>query len=78
MTRPSDHRPTRRVLLGADGELVVELYRMRITIRPLGTRRGGPAEIEVTPSLVYQRELVARAERTRREKLARRNGQRRR
>lgn len=78
MTRPSDHRPTRRVLQGADGELVFELRPTVIAIRPIRTRRGGPAEIQVTPSLVYQRELVARADGERREKLARRPGRRRR
>ena len=78
MTRASDSRPTRRVMLTIDGvELVVELRRRTITIRPLGARRGGPAEVEVTAGAIRVRALMDRADRAHREKLARRKARRR-
>lgn len=79
MTRASDFRPTRRVLITMDGaELVFELRCRRISIRPLGARRGGPAEVELTPGMIYQRGLMARADQVRREKMALRKSRRRR
>jgi len=76
VTRASDSRPTRRVLLNLDGaELVVELRARSITIRPLGTRRGGRAE---TPGSIYLRALMDRIDRDRSEKMARRKPRRRR
>jgi len=78
VTRASDSRPTRRVLLNIDGvELVVQLRARSITIRPLGTRRGGPAEVELTPGSIYVRALLDRAEQAHREKMARRRARRR-
>lgn len=78
MTRASDLRPTVRVLLGGRGtELVYEIRAGRITIRPLGCRRGGPAEVEVTPLSIYEQALIVRANRKRAERLARRQERRR-
>jgi hypothetical protein len=79
MTRATDSRPTRRVLITIDGvELVVELRRRSITVRPLGSRRGGPAEVELTPGSIYLRALMDRIDQERREKMARRKHRRRR
>jgi len=79
VTRASDSRPTRRVLLNLDGvELVVELRARSITIRPLGTRRGGRAEVVLTPGSIYLRALMDRIDRDRSEKMARRKPRRRR
>jgi len=78
VTRASDSRPTRRVMLTIDGmELVIELRRRTITIRPLGTRRGGPAEVEITLGSIWVRVLMDRADQAHREKLARRKARRR-
>jgi 5-enolpyruvylshikimate-3-phosphate synthase len=69
MTHGSDERPTRRVLRALDGtEYVVELRASLLTIRPKGTRRNGRAEVVVTPSSIYTRALIARAEAEQREK----------
>lgn len=73
MTRASDSRPIRRVLITMDGsELVFELGARTITVRPLGTRRGGPAEVQFTPGLIYQRALMDRADQARDQKIGRR------
>lgn len=70
MTRASDARPTRRVVsTRLDGDFVLEVGEHELTIRPKGCRRGGPAEVIVVYGLIYQRELVARAEEQRREKI---------
>jgi hypothetical protein len=66
MTRATEERPTKRILAGRDGDYVVELRASLILVRPKGTRRGGPAEIAITPSLLHQRILAARAEEERR------------
>lgn len=51
-----------RVVSTADGELVAELSDRALTLRPLRTRRGGPAAIRVSWGLIYLREMLARAE----------------
>lgn len=54
MTRASDERPTRRVILSQFGdEYVVELRREVIVLRPKGSRRGGPAEVQLSPGKLY-------------------------
>jgi hypothetical protein len=60
MTQGSDSKPTRRLLQAyrSDKELVVELGRSRITIRPKGTRRGGKAEVSIAASALYDRLLI--------------------
>jgi hypothetical protein len=69
VTRASDLRPTRRVLVGAQGvDYVVELRGNLILCRPKGTRRGGANEVVITPSLLHQRLLIARAEAERAER----------
>jgi hypothetical protein len=62
MTEATNERPTRRLMKNRDGEtLVVELSRGLVTIRPLGTRRGGPAEVELPIGVMYQRGMMAKA-----------------
>lgn len=55
MTRGSDHRPTRRLTVSAQygDEYVVEIGAHFINVRPKGSRRGGPAEVSVTPGSLY-------------------------
>ena len=55
-TRATNERPTRRLM----GDLVVELSAGVVTIRPVRTRKGGPAEIAVTPRRVYEAALLKR------------------
>ena len=63
MTHASDESPTRRVVLGYQGaEYVVELRSNLILVRPKGTRRGGSAEVAITPSRLHDRLLAARTE----------------
>jgi hypothetical protein len=67
MTKASDDKPVRRVTTpNRYGEVfVVELYNSRIVVRPKGARRGGPAEVEMSPSLFYQRLMAPRAKKGR-------------
>ncbi len=75
MTRANETSPTRRLVVdGFGAELVVELYARRLVLRPKGCKRGGPAEVDVTPGQLYQRLLVARAEEKRRAKRRKRGG----
>lgn len=60
MTRANE-RPLARLLTGYQGsEYVVELTTRLITIRPKGARRGGPQEVQITPSLLHDRLMAAR------------------
>lgn len=69
MTRAKDTHPTRRVLTCRfAGDLVVELRSTLILIRPLRSRRGGPAEVALTVGSVYQRGIMAAIEERRRAK----------
>lgn len=69
MTRAHELTPTRRVVTDGFGDdLIVEVFARRLVLRPKGCKRGGPAEVEVTPGQLYQRLLVARAEERRRAK----------
>jgi len=59
MTRATE-KPTARLLVGyQEQEYVVELTRRLIVVRPKGARRGGPQEVQITPSLLHDR-LMAR------------------
>lgn len=61
MTRATDISPTRRIVTGYQGsEYVVELAAGEIRVRPKGTKRGGPAEVSITPSALHDRLLLAR------------------
>lgn len=74
-TRASDVRPTRRLVESPLGDAyVLEVYARRLVLRPKGARRGGPAEVEVSPGRVYQRALRERLEAERAEKRATRRG----
>lgn len=62
MTKASETKPTTRACVGKYGDpYVVEVRATTITIRPKGTRRGGPAEVEVAIGALHQRLLVARS-----------------
>lgn len=63
MTKARDDKPVRRVTSpNRYGEqFVIEVYNSRIVVRPKGTRRGGKAEVELSPSLFYQRLMAPRA-----------------
>lgn len=53
-TRARDDRPVRRVVQDADGrEYVVEIGARMVRIRPVRTRRGGPAEYTRTWNQIY-------------------------
>lgn len=69
MTRASAERPTKRLVIGRMGQdFVVELQSHLIVVRPKGCRRGGPAEVVISPSTLYQRLLIARADEQRAER----------
>jgi hypothetical protein len=62
VTEARDESPTRRVVIGYMGaKYVVELRKNLILVRPKGTRRGGGAEVSITPSALHDRLLIARA-----------------
>lgn len=61
MTPASDSSPTRRIVSGYQGALyVVELRAGEIVVRPKGSKRGGPAEVSITPSALHDRLLLAK------------------
>lgn len=61
MTEATNEKPTRRVMRDREGKsLVVELSRGLVTIRPLGTRRGGPQEAELEIGLAYLQAMRAK------------------
>jgi len=62
-TRASKSPVTRIVSTTYEGELVAEIGPRTVVLRPLRTRKGGPAEVEVSWGLIYQRALSARAAR---------------
>lgn len=75
MTKASDTRPTRRFMDGIRGPgYVVELRAAVLVIRPKGARRGGPAEITVTPGAIYVRSMMAQADARKAMKARRRRG----
>lgn len=67
MTRASA-TPVRRVVLGARGDMVIEVTDRMIALRPKGARRGGPAEVTVTHEQLYLRTMMHMADEKRREK----------
>jgi hypothetical protein len=64
VTSATNETPTRRAMASRVGlrleEYIVELGASEITIRPKGTRRGGPAEVTFSVSAIYERCLMAR------------------
>ncbi len=57
---PATEKPLSRLLVGYQGaEYVVELTRTFITVRPKGSRRGGPAEVRISPSSLHDKLLLA-------------------
>jgi hypothetical protein len=61
MTKADEFKPTARLCAGRFGdEFVVEVRRTTITIRPKGTRRGGPAEVEIGVGALHQRLMIGR------------------
>lgn len=82
-TRASDIKPTRRAVSGerprgprgVPPELavfVLEVCERTLRLRPKGTRSGGPAEVEVTFTALYDHLLMARARREAAERRSRR------
>jgi hypothetical protein len=67
MTRATS-RPVRRAVATMDGELVAEVRDRTLTLRPVRTRVGGPAEIVVSWGHIYLRAMIDRVEDTRRAK----------
>lgn len=54
MTRASDVKPVVRVVRDADDrEYVLEVYARTLRLRPIRTKRGGPAEITRTLAQVF-------------------------
>lgn len=64
MTPATNESPTKRVMSvpqpGGREEFAVELSVSNITIRPKGTRKGGPAEVVLNINSVYTRALMDR------------------
>lgn len=61
MTSAKEDTPTRRLVFGRDGDIfVIEIYARRILMRPKGCRKGGPAEREISPGVLYQRLMTPR------------------
>lgn len=67
MTRATE-KPVRRVVQTSHGEMIAEVRDRVITMRPLRSRRGGKAEIEMSWGQLYQHAIIARIEREMREK----------
>lgn len=55
-------RPVRRKVVARDDEFVAELRDRTLTLRPIRTRSGGPAEITVTWGQIYLRAMMQRAD----------------
>ena len=60
MTRADETKPVRRVVQTDDGEMVAEVRARTLTLRPVRTRKGGPAEVCLSFSSLYTRALLAR------------------
>lgn len=56
-TKADEFKPTVRLCASKYDEFVVEVRRTTLTIRPKGTRRGGPAEVEIAIGALHQRLL---------------------
>jgi hypothetical protein len=59
MTVATD-KPTRRIVRTSDQEMVAEVRGDTLTLRPKGTRRGGPAEVSVLWGAIYYRAMLER------------------
>ena len=60
MTEARDESPTKRIVTGYKGsKYVVELRSGMILVRPKGSRSGGPQEVQITPSALHDRLLLA-------------------
>lgn len=66
MTRAHPIKPVRRVVRGFHGSYVAEIRADVLTLRPLRSRSGGPAEIVVTWERVYTKTYAPPSRRTRR------------
>ena len=60
MTRANQDKPTRRTVAYGRKNLVVEIGEFDITMRPSGTRKGGPAEVTIPWAAAYERALMLR------------------
>ena len=66
MTRATS-QPTRRIVQDKTGrEYVAEVRADTLALRPLRSRRGGPADVVMTWGAVYTRALLARPKARRR------------
>lgn len=70
MTRATD-KPVRRVVSSDDGDLVAEIRDRTLTLRPVRTRKGGPAEVLTTFGGIYTRCLMSRVDAIPRRKVRR-------
>lgn len=62
MLRASTEKPVSRIVQTKhDGELVMEVRANTLTMRPIRTRRGGPAEVVVTWGSIYTRAQASKA-----------------
>lgn len=59
MTR-AEHAPVTRVVRAHGKEFVAVVEGRQLTLRPLRLRKGGPAEVVVPWSVIYDRALMAR------------------
>lgn len=78
MTPARTDRPTRRMLTSRrDGSVyIVELSEDLITIRPKGSRRGGPAEVAFTPGRLHVQGVRVRVDAERAARRSARRGRR--
>lgn len=61
MTEQQPGKPTVRKVRTSDGPFVLEVHPSHVVLRPVGTRRGGPAEASLPYGVIYQRALVGAA-----------------
>ena len=54
-------KPLRRIVVGLDSTLVLEVTDMGFGLRPRRTKAGGPASVFLTWGRLYERALVERA-----------------
>lgn len=62
MMRANEKAVSRIVQTKHDGEMVLEIRGTTATMRPIRTRRGGPAEVVVSWGSIYTRAQSAKAE----------------
>jgi hypothetical protein len=67
MTRATSH-PVKRVVLTQSGEMVAEITDRVLALRPLRSKRGGPAEILIAWGSIYLRAMADRVEEKRKAK----------